>query len=229
MTILGLPEPVLRFAAFAGVFAVMLLLERAFPRRTLTQARVGRWPTNLVMVGLGGLCVRLMGAIAMPLVAVGAAIMAAMPALAHRHTTTRLSARRLLTDAVRGLTTRMRLPIIRTLLMIAFIVEMFAFAYTAVLPSLARDVLHVGVDGLGTLNMMASFGALIGVAALTTWSSSVRNRIGDRGLWIKGRGDFSASPSILDGTTIARSILPPVKVTTTVEPHRGASFGESRA
>ena len=106
---------------------------------------------------------------------IGAAIMATMPALAHRHTTTRLSARRLLTDAVSGLTTLMRIPIIRTLLMIAFIVEMFAFAYTAVLPSLARDVLHVGVDGLGTLNMMASFGALIGVAALTTWSSSVRN------------------------------------------------------
>lgn len=76
MTILGLTEPVLRFAAFAGVFAVMLLLERAFPRRALTQTRIRRWPTNLVMLGLGGLCVRLMGAVAAPLVAVGAAIMA---------------------------------------------------------------------------------------------------------------------------------------------------------
>ena len=76
MTVFGLTEPVMRFGAFAGILVLMLLLERAFPRRSLTQKRGQRWLTNLAMVGFGGLCVRLMGASAAPLVAVGAAIMA---------------------------------------------------------------------------------------------------------------------------------------------------------
>jgi len=71
-------------------------------------------------------------------------------------------------DAAKGLISLMRLSVVRTLLMTAFIVEMFAFAYHAVLPSVARDVLKVEADGLGMLTGMGGLGAVIGVAILAT-------------------------------------------------------------
>ena len=71
-------------------------------------------------------------------------------------------------EAVKGLNLLLRLPIVRTILLMAFIVEMFAFAYNAVLPSVARDVLKVEADGLGTLSLMTGLGGVIGVAILAT-------------------------------------------------------------
>ncbi|NJO84196.1 MAG: hypothetical protein HC828_16355, partial [Blastochloris sp.] len=69
-------EPVLRFGAFAGVFVIMALLELAIPKRDLGAPKARRWATNLSMVGLGIATTRLMGLVAQPLVAVGAAIVA---------------------------------------------------------------------------------------------------------------------------------------------------------
>lgn len=69
-------ETVLRLSAFALVFAVMAGLEWLLPKRERREARWGRWLTNLSIVGCGIAIVRLMGFIAAPLVAVGAAMVA---------------------------------------------------------------------------------------------------------------------------------------------------------
>jgi sterol desaturase/sphingolipid hydroxylase (fatty acid hydroxylase superfamily) len=69
-------EPAARFAASATVFAAMALLEMLSPKRELRARRPRRWLTNLSMVALGILVVRLLGFVAAPLIAVGAAFLA---------------------------------------------------------------------------------------------------------------------------------------------------------
>ncbi len=76
MTIAGIPEPVLRFSAFAGVFLVMAVLELLIPKRELSAGRGSRWLTNLSLVGLGIATTRVLAIVAQPLVAVGAAMVA---------------------------------------------------------------------------------------------------------------------------------------------------------
>lgn len=79
----------------------------------------------------------------------------------------------ILKQSLAGLAILMRLPVVRTLLITAFVVEMFAFAYGSIMPSLARDVLRVASDGLGTLNMMSGLGAVVGVALLTAFGDGL--------------------------------------------------------
>jgi hypothetical protein len=43
--------------------------------------------------------------------------------------------------------------------------EVLGFAHQVVLPSLARDVLHTGPEGLGVLNAARSIGGILGLAA----------------------------------------------------------------
>ena len=69
-------EVVLRVAAFAGVFLIMALAELAMPRRDLRADKSRRWFTNLSIVGIDAVLVRLMGAFVIPLAAVAAAIYA---------------------------------------------------------------------------------------------------------------------------------------------------------
>ena len=70
----GLSEPVLRFSVFAGILIAMALAELAIPRRKLSTPKPRRWLTNFSIVALDTLVVRLMGALAVPLVAVAAAV-----------------------------------------------------------------------------------------------------------------------------------------------------------
>lgn len=72
----GLSEPMLRFGVFALVFVVMALFEIASPKRTLVAPKGRRWLTNLAIVGIDSLLVRLMAALAVPLVAIAAAVYA---------------------------------------------------------------------------------------------------------------------------------------------------------
>jgi MFS family permease len=55
---------------------------------------------------------------------------------------------------------------VRGLLAVALVVEIFGFAYVALLPVLARDVLAQAGTGLGALTMVKGFGSLIGVVLL---------------------------------------------------------------
>lgn len=52
-------EPVIRLLAFAGVFAVMVLWEMLSPRRARVVPRLARWPSNLGLVALNTLLMRL--------------------------------------------------------------------------------------------------------------------------------------------------------------------------
>jgi sterol desaturase/sphingolipid hydroxylase (fatty acid hydroxylase superfamily) len=52
-------EPAVRLTAFAGIFAAMALLELLVPRRRQTITRLQRWPSNLGIVALDTIFVRL--------------------------------------------------------------------------------------------------------------------------------------------------------------------------
>lgn len=62
-------EPVIRLGFFVGVFAIVALWELAAPRRALTVSKALRWGSNLGLVALNTLVLRLL----FPLAAVGVA------------------------------------------------------------------------------------------------------------------------------------------------------------
>lgn len=72
----GISEWALRLSAFITILAAMALCELLAPRRRLAVPKARRWLTNLSIVAFNGLLVRLMGALAVPLAAVAAAILA---------------------------------------------------------------------------------------------------------------------------------------------------------
>lgn len=75
MQIFGvISEPALRLGVFAGVFAIMALLELMLPRRPLVVSKGQRWFTNAAIIGIDGLLVRLMAAFVIPLAAVAASL-----------------------------------------------------------------------------------------------------------------------------------------------------------
>src|SRR5260370_29658327 len=66
-------EILIRTSAFALVFAAMALWELAAPRRQLMAGRKPRWPSNLGILVVDALAVRIL----VPTAAVGAALLAA--------------------------------------------------------------------------------------------------------------------------------------------------------
>lgn len=72
----GISETTVRFAVFAGVFVAMALLELLAPKRTLTAPKSRRWLTNLTIVGIDSVIVRLMALTAVPIAALAAAFWA---------------------------------------------------------------------------------------------------------------------------------------------------------
>ena len=66
-------EPALRLGCFVGIFLVMALWEVAAPRRPLSQSKVIRWTSNLGMVAVNTVVVRLL----FPVAAMGVAGLAA--------------------------------------------------------------------------------------------------------------------------------------------------------
>ena len=65
-----------RFLAFAGIFLLMAALETLAPRRQRNVDRSTRWITNLSIVGIDVMIVRLMALLPGPLVATAAALYA---------------------------------------------------------------------------------------------------------------------------------------------------------
>lgn len=66
-------EAIIRLGVFLGLFALFAVVEAYAPRRKRTQPRQNRWLTNWAIVILDTLTLRLL-AVAMPLLAVGAAL-----------------------------------------------------------------------------------------------------------------------------------------------------------
>lgn len=58
-------------------------------------------------------------------------------------------------------------PFVQSLLILAVVPMVFAFPYTAMMPLFARDLLHLGPEGLGILLSVAAAGALAGSAWLS--------------------------------------------------------------
>jgi len=75
-----------------------------------------------------------------------------------------------------GLRYALRTRPIRSLLSLSVIIEGFGFAYMAMLPVMARDVLKVGGLGLGYLNAMGGVGQLIATMFLAA-RGDVRNKV----------------------------------------------------
>ncbi|MDA1280405.1 MAG: MFS transporter [Chloroflexi bacterium] len=71
-------------------------------------------------------------------------------------------------DVVEGFRLMWGLPVVRTILIAATFVEIFGFAFGAVMPAVAKNALGVDVKGLGTLNMMSGFGSVLGSILLVS-------------------------------------------------------------
>ena len=83
----------------------------------------------------------------------------------------------------------------RTLLVLMMLTagaEVLGFAHQALLPSLARDVLHIGPEGLGALNAARSVGGILGLAA-----ASLRGAPGGGALFVSVLVIFGASLIVL--------------------------------
>lgn len=52
-------EPVIRMTAFAGVLSVMALAELLAPRRRQAIGRLTRWPSNLALIAISAVCIKL--------------------------------------------------------------------------------------------------------------------------------------------------------------------------
>jgi len=66
-------EPLVRLSAFAGVFVIMAVWEALAPRRARSLPRLARWPSNLVLVALNTILLRVI----FPIAAVGMAYFSA--------------------------------------------------------------------------------------------------------------------------------------------------------
>jgi MFS family permease len=63
-------------------------------------------------------------------------------------------------------------PTLLLLMVLTAGAEILGFAHQALLPSLARDVLHMGPEGLGALNGARSVGGILGLAAASAWGAA---------------------------------------------------------
>jgi len=62
-------EAILRLGLFLGILVLMMLLEALFPKRPRQQARHKRWPTNLLLVAISAVCLKLLGPLSAVIVA----------------------------------------------------------------------------------------------------------------------------------------------------------------
>jgi transmembrane secretion effector len=61
-------------------------------------------------------------------------------------------------------------PVLPVLMTLTAAAEVLGFSHQALLPSLARDILSVGPEGLGVMNAARSLGGILGLAGVTTGS-----------------------------------------------------------
>ena len=104
---------------------------------------------------------------AMGAVLVGGAIVLWVPTVQRTARDVQEPISRIFRHAFVGLRSMVGMPTVSTLLGLAIVVEIFGFAYQAVMPAMARDELHVAESGLGTLRFATGIGAVVGVAALS--------------------------------------------------------------
>ena len=101
------------------------------------------------------------------LVLIGGAIVLLVPSVRAAGQDQQTPLRTVFRDAADGIRLMTGMPLVATLLLMAIAVEIFGFAYQAVIPAMARDELQVTESGLGTLQFAAGMGAVAGAVALS--------------------------------------------------------------
>ncbi len=103
----------------------------------------------------------------------GISVLAVTPMQAGREVTSR-SGKGMTGDVKAGFAYALGDPVLRSLILMAFIPVMFGFSYYVLMPAWAREALNVASDDLGVLMMTMGIGALAGsllVAGLKTMQS----------------------------------------------------------
>jgi MFS family permease len=129
-------------------------------------------------------------------------------------------------------------PGVRMVVIASVVVELFGYSYQSAVPPLARDVLGVGPDGLGTLNATASIGATLAVVLLAFLPQSLRRQPMTTGvilLWGLAQVALAVAPSfgfalvgmlLAGGCAAAIDTLQQTIVQLAVpEEHRGRAMG----
>ncbi len=101
------------------------------------------------------------------LVLIGGAIVLLVPSVRTAGRDQQTPLRAVFRDAADGIRLMTGMPLVATLLLMAIAVEIFGFAYQAVIPAMARDELQVTESGLGTLQFAAGMGAVAGAVVLS--------------------------------------------------------------
>jgi hypothetical protein len=89
-------------------------------------------------------------------------------------------------------------PVLLVLMLLTSGAEVLGFSHQALLPSLARDVLRTGPEGLGALNAARSVGGILGLVAVAT-----RGARGGGALFLAVLGAFGGSLLALAGAPYA--------------------------
>ena len=78
---------------------------------------------------------------------------------------------RILSDIKEALNIAMKPGLVRSLLLMSPIIEIFGFSYQVMLPVMAREVLQVGPEGLGILGSSAGLGSLAGAVLVASFGN----------------------------------------------------------
>ncbi|MCY4639099.1 MAG: MFS transporter [Chloroflexi bacterium] len=95
-------------------------------------------------------------------------------ARAHREQAAPRPVARFSAEVIEGLRLILTTPVVRLLLGMMIIVEIFGFSYMGLLPAVADRVLDVGPEGLGVLTAGASAGSMVGMAFLVGAADRLR-------------------------------------------------------
>jgi len=90
--------------------------------------------------------------------------------------------------------------VIRTMIVLAGVGQLFGFFHTVLMPAYAADVLRVGETGLGSLNAAVGIGALVGSLMVASLASPAAKRI------LLAGGAFLFPLSVL-GFAVSRSLV----------------------
>lgn len=102
-------------------------------------------------------------------------------------------------DTVEGLQTLIRLTTVRSLLVLALLIEILCFSFRSILPVVAKNRLDLDESGLGALTAMGGFGSLLGalaLVALTDYAHKGRMLIVVAGIYGLGVLSLGASSEV---------------------------------
>ena len=127
----------------------------------------------------------------------GASVLSVVPMMAGREVSSR-SGKGMAGDVKAGFAYALGDPVLRSLILMAFIPVLFGFSYYVLMPAWAREALNVASDDLGVLMMAMGIGALAGsllVAGLKTMRSRGLILLGCCLLWGLSLAAFAQTTS----------------------------------